>query len=373
MRLLMIDSGAFTVWNKGLNIDLNAYIEFCKEAPAADYYVNLDVIPGTPGKIHAAKPSDIDDACKRGWDNYQKMLKHLPFEKVIPVFHQHDKPEWLVNMIEFGCPYVGISPANDRSSTQKIGWLNRDVLPHILGSDGKPVVKTHGFAVTSFRLMKFFPWYSVDSSTWVKLAGYGIVMIPRKGKRGHWDFGKEPLQLAVSPRSPQRSEPGKHYFSLTPKVRQNVDEYFHSLGLTIGKWGVVEGKKEFEAPHQEANFGLGVRDPICFDKKKTGQDIEIIENGVAVDRKMRAWLNARFLSLSNKALPLEHIYFAGSVHYDELEPKLRKRLISYHYILAGMQKEFDLHSRLVSNWRRKNESKSRRTPEESRSSIAGAK
>lgn len=359
----MVDSGAFTVWSKGLKIDFDAYIDFCRQAPDADYYVNLDVIPGTPGSIDSTKPGDIQDACRQSWKNYQKMLKYLPIEKVIPVFHQHDRPEWLEKYLTFGTPYIGVSPANDRTTSQKLGWMNRDVIERVTDSSGKPIVKTHGFAVTSFRLMKGFPWYSVDSSTWVKLAGYGVVFIPRLGVDGKWDYSLDPLQLAVSPRSPMRKQVDKHYFSLTPEKRKIVDRYFHELGIGIGKWELVTGKKPFTAPKQSVSFGLVKHDSnLCYDKKKTGQDIQVVENGVAVDRKIRAWLNARFLSLSNEALPVEHIYFAGSVHFDELEPKLRKRLISYHYVLTGMRKEFDMHTELIRNWRDKNANRPRRTP-----------
>src|SRR5262249_39784003 len=37
-------------------------------------------------------------------------------------------------------------------------------------------VLLHGLAVTSLSLMFGYPWYSVDSATWAKVAAYGCIL-----------------------------------------------------------------------------------------------------------------------------------------------------------------------------------------------------
>lgn len=350
MYSLMLDSGAFSVWSKGQLIDFDAYLDFCVQHPATSYFVNLDVIPGKPGAINSARKSDIEDACKLSWKRYQLMLKKLPIEKVIPVYHQHDDRKWLERYLKFGTPYIGISPANDRTTSQKLAWMDRDVLPIIQNSDGTVKVKTHGFAVTSHRLMKAFPWYSVDSSTWVRQAGNGIVYVPYSDEAGGFDFVRTPMQLAVSPRSPQRNLRNKHYFSLTPSLRAHVDKYFHARGMTIGEWRMVPSKKKKlpELPAEVPSFGFKVGDTLCYDTRTTGEEIETVTRGIATSRQMRAWLNAYYMIQANRVLPPEDIYFAGSVSFQHIEPRLQRRLCSYHYILESgeFRKTWELHYKI---------------------------
>ena len=77
----------------------------------------------------------------------------LPKEKIMPVFHQNDKFEWLERYLNYGVEYLGISPANDKSSSSRMMWLN-ECMKYICDKKGFPKVKIHGFAVTSFLLMK---------------------------------------------------------------------------------------------------------------------------------------------------------------------------------------------------------------------------
>ena len=52
---LLIDSGAFSAWTQGKEINLvDDYIDFCLQyIDIADAVVNLDVIPGRPYKLLA--------------------------------------------------------------------------------------------------------------------------------------------------------------------------------------------------------------------------------------------------------------------------------------------------------------------------------
>jgi len=164
---LIIDSGAFSAWTKGVVINLEKYIEFCKwviEQKPCDivYFVNLDKIPGSFG----VKPTkdDIEESAKVGLENY-KVMKSAGL-KVIPVFHQHEDFKWLKEMMK-ETDYIGISPANDVSVKKRIAWLRK--VYTILGTD----YKTHLFGFTAFEALKIFPCYSADSTSWLAPARYG--------------------------------------------------------------------------------------------------------------------------------------------------------------------------------------------------------
>ena len=138
----MLDSGAFSVWNKGISIDLDAYITYCLKHPYIAYYVNLDVIPGSVSDMASLSSGAISKACEEGWKNYLTMLKKLPIGKVIPVFHQGDDYKWIKKYIDHGCTYIGISPSNDRTTKQKVAWL-KEVQQHIGDKKGNPIIRTH--------------------------------------------------------------------------------------------------------------------------------------------------------------------------------------------------------------------------------------
>jgi hypothetical protein len=171
-KLLILDSGAFGVWSQGNTISLNDYIRFCVASPGVSYFVSLDVIPGKPRVKSSITRASVEESCKAGWANYKEIIKVIPKDKVIPVFHMNDDPRWLDKMLSFGCGYVGVSPANDRSTYDKLKWM-RSIQRQLFDGAGRPVCKTHGFAVTSYDLMNAWEWHSVDSASWKLTAAWG--------------------------------------------------------------------------------------------------------------------------------------------------------------------------------------------------------
>ena len=188
MSLVMIDSGACSVWSKGADFPIEHYIDFCLKHPGADYYVNLDILLGKKGQ-RIKSFGMVEESCRGSWRNYLTMIKHLPQEKVVAVFHKGEDFSWLHKYLDAGCPYIGIGQSN--SGSDRALWF-RALRNEICGKDGKPVVKTHGFAVTGLDAMRVFPWHSVDSASWVKSAVYGMVHIPRVGVGGKHRYDRPP-------------------------------------------------------------------------------------------------------------------------------------------------------------------------------------
>jgi hypothetical protein len=204
---ILIDSGAFSAWNKGDTVDFDGYIQYCKEALADPRLknkkirvVNLDVIPGEKGKTKKLTSSNtleskkiIDDAAKEGYKN----LMYFKSKGIIPihVFHQGENFDHLVQMIE-QTDYIGISPANDLHMSQKQLWIDR-VFSFIEQKNLK--VDTHGFAVWSPSIILTYPWTSCDAATWRLVAGYGGVYLP-VGGFSNPDFSQQPMVFAISER-----------------------------------------------------------------------------------------------------------------------------------------------------------------------------
>jgi len=190
---LLLDSGAFSAWNNGKAIDLDHYIAFIKaNIEHIEHYVNLDVIPGEFGRTPS--PSEVEVSAEQGWANMLRM--EAEGLRPIPVFHMGEQFKWLRRMVEHGCPYIGISPANDRPTKAKAVWLDR-VFDQITDAAGWPLVRTHAFGVTSIDLLIRYPWYSADSTTWIMIAARGKILLPR-WENDAWNFNRRPSICYVS-------------------------------------------------------------------------------------------------------------------------------------------------------------------------------
>lgn len=350
-RRLIIDSGAFSVWTKGTTIDLGEYIAYCEKFPDVTYYVNLDVIPGRFGDKASLTKDAVEESCKQGWKNWKQMIQSLPFDKVIPVFHQGDPIKWLDKYLAAGVKYIGISPANDRrtagkghtsslriwdAATTKLQWV-RSLRPYLFDGSGRPTVKTHGFAVTSYDLMKCMEWYSVDSASW-KLAGaWGNVYVPAPGK----DFSVEPEQLRVSP-NPRGETHGKILKSLlNHRLPNRLYEWLEECGVPLGSFKVVQKDEEYKLNRD--------REEIWFDKQKR-QVLRPVEKGVLTAVEERLRVNAEFMHRAAKALKdyVRHIYFAGAIMPYPLEFDLGNRLLSFaHTSGESGQRYVRKHCKLI--------------------------
>jgi len=166
---VLVDSGAFSIWNRGGSIKLSDYMAFAhrlrQESTCGLRFVNLDVIPGEAGR--RPTPEETRRAADTGWSNFMSMrAEGLP---VLHVYHQHEHPSWLERLAAES-DYIGISPANDVSVEERERWLDR--VYSVIGTR----VRTHGFGVTVTSLLSRYPFYSVDSTTWCVGAKYGNVL-----------------------------------------------------------------------------------------------------------------------------------------------------------------------------------------------------
>ncbi len=177
---LILDSGAFTAWTKGKQVDLDQYIAFChrvlrRYAAASPICVNLDVIPGEFGR------SSTEDERKRGMErsilNADRMRRHgVP---IMEVFHQDEPWDFLDFLMERRRPgeVLGLSPRNDVAGIRRLEWM-REVYAYMAQKLGgiQNVPPCHGLAATQVDMLRDCPLYSVDSSSWHSATLYGTHM-----------------------------------------------------------------------------------------------------------------------------------------------------------------------------------------------------
>lgn len=191
-KRMILDSGAFSVWTKGDKINIDNYINFCKGmreiVPQTTelHYVNLDVLPGRFGEFPTNEQRQ--SSAEEGWKNMEYMnSKGL---KVIHVFHQHEDFKWLHKLIKKD-DYIGISPANDVSMTSKKIWLDQ------VFSIVQNKIKCHGFAVTGKEHLIRYPFYSVDSSSWIMGGRFAEIKSFSQGKQKGAIFKNKEQLLSI--------------------------------------------------------------------------------------------------------------------------------------------------------------------------------
>ena len=196
---VIIDSGAFSCWNKGEQVDIKRYRDYILKIKDSYKFkslnfVNLDVIPGKQGDIVTEDMSN--KSMYAGWENYL-WFKNQNIE-TIHVYHQGESEEFLLNTIIQSCKYIGVSPSNDAHTSQKKMWCER--IFNLLPAD----IKSHGFAVTSVDLMTSFPWYSVDSASWCRKSAFGNILsdagelvFSTKGRRSYLQDNKTLKQIGM--------------------------------------------------------------------------------------------------------------------------------------------------------------------------------
>jgi hypothetical protein len=202
-RTIFLDSGAFSAYMMGVTIDLNKFVDFCGR------YTDIIRMMSVLDSI-----GDPDGT----WRNQMEMERQGV--KPLPCYHYGEPTEvcdWYVKNYD----YITIGGMVPITTPQLKIWLDRIWEEHLTDVDGKPKCKVHGFGLTSPELMRRYPWYSVDSSTWQALGSNGSIFMP-DGK-----------VLAVSANAAQRKIEGQHVSNLTPPQREAVERLVAAEGMPI--------------------------------------------------------------------------------------------------------------------------------------------
>lgn len=155
----LLDSGAYSAFNAGKEINIDNYIKFIKD--------NKDIIENYFGL------DEIGNAEKTLENQKYMESKGL---KPIPTFHADEDFNYLKEYCK-NYDYIalgGVAQLKDRRKV--IRWLQRcfSFIP-----EG---IKVHGFAITSPYIISKFPFYSVDSSSWSGAGRWGTLSLFTKGK-----------------------------------------------------------------------------------------------------------------------------------------------------------------------------------------------
>jgi len=203
---VFLDSGAFSAYFGGVEIDLPAYCEYIKR--------NQDIIEV------ASVLDGIGDPLKT-WENQQKM-EQLGTQP-LPCFHYGEDPEYLKWYVEH-YDHITLGGMVPISTPQLRLWLDEIWDKYLTKPDGTAKIRVHGFGMTALPLMKRYPWYSVDSSSWVQIANFGNILMPQNNSI-----------LSISDQSPTLKHRGKHFYNISPLQREKIKEEIEAAGFDVDR------------------------------------------------------------------------------------------------------------------------------------------
>ena len=213
---LMLDSGAFSAYTQKTKIDIGDYIDYIKRNEKhLELYFNLDVIYDG-GKSYM------------NWTH----MRANGLVDTVPVYHIGTDERYLKKYIGL-TDYIAIGAIADMSTSKRMESLDRIWKDYLTDSGGMPIGKVHGFGLTSLRVMKSYPWYSVDSTSWVMFGRYGAILVP-KTSNGEYVYDENPHIVTVSSKSPKKKTKYAHYETMEENVQWEILKYIEDMGFNIG-------------------------------------------------------------------------------------------------------------------------------------------
>lgn len=169
--------------------------------------------------------------------------------KPVPIVHYGTPMRYVDRYLEAGrYSLLGVGGLGQGVSRHEyFSWADEFFI-HICpeSKDYLPLIKTHGFAMTSWELICRYPWWSVDSATWVKLSAYGWLYVPRWSKeREEFRFDLPPMNINFSWRSPRLSERQKHFKNVPKAAQETALLWLELLELKMGSVDKKGKMKEF--------------------------------------------------------------------------------------------------------------------------------
>lgn len=212
---VFLDSGAFSAFTLGVAIDLPTYCEYILR--------NRDLWRVEDGAMMCSVLDGIGDPLK----TYQNQLAMEALgAKPLPCFHYGEDERYLEFYVK-NYDYITIGGMVGKSSDQLATWLDRIWEKHMVDHTGGPRLKVHAFGITAVPIMERYPWFSVDSSSWIQSAAFGAIVTP--------DWGN----LSVSDKSPSRHTAGRHATTLTPMEQAHVLKMLETYGFTYERLSTV--------------------------------------------------------------------------------------------------------------------------------------
>lgn len=164
--ILLLDSGGFVARTKGVPISVKEYAA----------YINRN-------KVTMAFELDTNDRAETVY-NREYLCKETE-AKIIPVYHYSDFEHGdFALLYEFmdGFDYISIGGV----AGEGLGKKEERLLYDFVFSNTRDRVRVHGLGITALRILKKYPFFSVDSTSWLSAARFGNFQSIEDKNRAAW-------------------------------------------------------------------------------------------------------------------------------------------------------------------------------------------
>ena len=213
-KSLFMDSGAFSAFTQNKEVNIDEYIEYIKtHKNKIAVYAGLDAI------------HDAEKTLKN-----QKYMESKGLQP-IPCYHLGEPLSYLKHYVEnYNYISFGGMAGTKTPIPIIISQLDDIFWNYIVNQEtGEAKIKVHGFACTGQRLINRYPWYSVDSTSWVLTAALGSIFC----NIGTYNKITISDQLTIK---------NDHYRQLLGIDRANIKEYLKNIG---GGYSVEELETDY--------------------------------------------------------------------------------------------------------------------------------
>lgn len=157
---VFLDSGAYSAWTHKTTLDVHEYAQFvAKNLPYIRQYANLDVKGSVEKTI----------------ENQKALEEHglTP----LPVFHVNTKRWDVLEEYISKYEYIALGAiAGEKAGRKPLEQLLNEVFRRVKRN---PMTKFHGFGLTQQWCLEEYPFFSVDSTSWLAPIQYGnATMLP---------------------------------------------------------------------------------------------------------------------------------------------------------------------------------------------------
>ena len=213
---LIVDSGAFTAWTRGAELNVDEYIEWLNKYK--DYIYLAGQVDSIPGKLRQAPTvAEVEEAAQKTYDNYWYMKERLDNpDMLLYTFHVGEPFRFLEKVLEHpNIKYIALGGMVGKNAVTKENFSQKCF--EIIKKSKNPNVKVHAFGVTTQSMLEKFPFASGDSTGWIMTGASGQIY----SQYGHLDFSQNSRNTS------------KSVFNLSKEAYNVVLEEVTKFGFTM--------------------------------------------------------------------------------------------------------------------------------------------
>lgn len=238
---ISLDSGAHSLYTrylapktvkgtkvKGVGAINKASFDYIKKPEFRKYLDDyLQYLKDHASRFTFAVTLDIIHNPEATWAVYKEMTG--AGLRVIPVYHFGEDTKWLKKHMD-ASDYIGMGGMGQHNTKATYIPFGDTAWKIICDSKGKPLRKVHGFAMSSFDLMKRWPWFSVDSTSAFTFSRMGAIMLPQYLGEGRFNYSTTPY---IFPTSEGRADHNRHISHLPPDghIKTALMRYIEKVGV----------------------------------------------------------------------------------------------------------------------------------------------